>query len=107
MGQVKDAPRYEITTLNDFLRVPEGRLLACLTEFADWIEVNRRVRDLVATLAPDTPIEQVVTAERFVWIDDGERNVGISLRDPDGEVLRVDFPEHGEPEMQVRPKEAQ
>ena len=58
----KEFKTYTIATVQDFLRVPENRLDACLEEFRDWMndvyEFHRR-----------GGIALVVAA--FEWTDDG------------------------------------
>lgn len=95
MGEPK---QYRIESLNDFLRVPEDRLLACLEEFVDWLEITRRMDALVRTIAPDHPADQpILTATSFVWIDDGARNMSMTLRSHDdtSDLMRVHWPEGG------------
>jgi len=95
---VSEHPSYHITTLADFLKVPEDRLAMCLVEFADWLEVTRRTDDLLRTLVPDYPADQpLVKAECFEWIDDGERNITMHLRDTNGNpAIDAHLPEEGE-----------
>jgi hypothetical protein len=100
-------PTYQIAALSDFRKVPEDRLAACLTEFADWLEITRRADALLRSLAPDHPADQPILAdELFVWIDDGARNVDMRLTAKDGEpdLIHVSWPESGETTVTVKGK---
>lgn len=68
------ADTYRIETLADFVKVPAARRGACLEEFATWIEVAEATAGFFeACGARSEPVA-------FTWIDDGERNITVSVR---------------------------
>lgn len=73
-------PQYTIQTVGDFLKVPEDRLDACLEEFKTFLEQSRafmEMADATADLVGEDKSKNIVQA--YVWIDDGEKNVTISI----------------------------
>lgn len=74
MTQQKDAPRYEIATIQDFTKIPADRLCAALGEFAAFIEFIGSMKGLVA-------------ADKFTWVDDGKHNVSGVIRDQNGDAI--------------------
>jgi hypothetical protein len=71
--------RYEIRTVADFLLVPESKRALCLREFGTWLKVHD---PLVALLGgPDVVKMRPV----YTWIDDGKREMSITLHAKGGE----------------------
>jgi hypothetical protein len=74
------APKYEIKTVQDFLKVPEDRLEECLKEFRDYLDIARSVSKLVKATgellgAKGTEAE----VGCFNWCDDGIRKGTLRL----------------------------
>lgn len=67
---MRDAPRYEIATVDDFCKVPEDRINTCLSEFALFLRMMRPMTDMIGT---------EMKCVTFTWIDDGERNTTWNL----------------------------
>lgn len=61
---------YHIRTVSDFLEVPEDRREVCVSEFLMWLSIYA---DAMVLLSP-AKWDGV-----FQWIDDGERNVRLTL----------------------------
>lgn len=85
--------KYEIATVEDFLKVPEDKLSECLKDFASWVGMVRLVRDL----GPE--IVKLREHGNFVWTDDGKREANIHLH-ADGQeqafaALKFTFPAEG------------
>lgn len=75
----EDPPRYKIDHINDFLCVPPDRLEACLKEFAVFLAMTGEIKQLIAGLPAEMVTDDMVRAQSFVWIDDGENNVTLHL----------------------------
>ena len=73
---MSEAPTYPINTIHDFATVPEDRLDDCLRDFRLFLRMMRPLSDLLGT--------QFVPA--FTWVDDGEKNVRITIdgMEPEG-----------------------
>ena len=69
-----DHPTYKIERISDFLAVPPERLMACWIEFGKWLVLANEIKD-----AGDPYM--------FVWIDDGDTKLAVSLRDHAGEEI--------------------
>jgi hypothetical protein len=66
---------YELRTVADFAKVPRERRAACLAEFATYLKMHD---DFMVLMTPeDRP--GCVTFHHMVWIDDGARNVSVTL----------------------------
>ena len=66
------APRYEIEKVQDFLKVPEDRLDACLAEFRDYLEIVRSLSELAKITGELLGAKQTdTTAGCLNWCDDG------------------------------------
>lgn len=71
---MEEAQSYEIRTLDDFLKVPDDRLDACLAEFADAIRIQRRIQSTFDSIGA---VE--IFGKSFTWIDDGKNNMSITV----------------------------
>jgi len=73
------APRYEIEKVQDFLKVPEIELDACLAEFRDYWKSSEA--SVNSQKSPENCSEQQTdtTAGCFNWCDDGIRKGTIHL----------------------------
>jgi len=67
---------YRIEKVQDFLKVPPGRINACLKEFRGWIDFALLMRKVIVSASGD---DGVFEDGEFVWIDDGKRNVSMIL----------------------------
>jgi hypothetical protein len=78
------APQYESQHVDDFLNVPEDRLDDCLDEFRTFLNLHIAqravVKGLTKVLMPDV---KASTTAKFVWIDDGKKNVGVVFQEPE------------------------
>lgn len=62
--------RYDINTVDDFLKVPEDRLPLCLQEFLVFLKIIRRAHAIeVVKIQPTT----------YKWIDDDEHIAHVKL----------------------------
>ena len=73
------APEYEIININDFLKVPEDRVDACLKEFRTFIALMRAHGDLTKSLGEFIGVDAGIECKRFVWVDDDLGNVEINM----------------------------
>jgi hypothetical protein len=85
---MSESPKYEISSVADFLKVPENRIEECLKDFAKFVELARATQGLL-----DAVTEQVVLdnnldlrdgdltweCNKFTWIDDGENKATITI----------------------------
>jgi len=69
---------YLIQSLEDFYKIPEEKVEACLKDFAVWLELGRSInlfQDLIGI--------KCIEREGFIWIDDektGIRDIRVSVR---------------------------
>ena len=90
-----EAPRYEIRTIADFLKVPEDRLDACLDDFRASAHLMRPMADLVEAITEDygegeKPIGVTVEPQSFVWIDDGVKHITLAIKAPQAQAQEWD-----------------
>ncbi len=71
-----DSPEYLITSIDDFLQVPQDRLAACLIEFHDYMAALRIEREAACVAADADGAE----TKGFVWRDDGARRRVITFQ---------------------------
>jgi len=72
---MSDSKSYRIESLHDFASVPEDRLMACLEEFADWVDMCRLITK------GEKPHPAMTLS--FTWCDDGKRDVTFSFTVPE------------------------
>lgn len=72
-------PEYRIEMVQDFLKVPPGRINACLEEFRDWIDFALKMRDVIVVDSEHAGANSVFEDGEFVWIDDGKRDHTVIL----------------------------
>ncbi len=65
---------YKITKVEDFLKVPEDRLEACLAEFPTFLAAAKPAVELAEAMNVRDSLEAA-----YVWIDDGKTDVTISV----------------------------
>jgi hypothetical protein len=71
-------PRYQIANLQDFLKIPQDRLDACLEDFKDYLEMIRplaatfKITKLMAQAKGESLNTETVRYGPMIWIDDGE-----------------------------------
>ena len=70
---------YTIATVGDFLKVPADRQAACLTEFADFLDMARDLSEMVKIMGEIVGAEVESLHGPFIWTDDGKRNRTIVL----------------------------
>lgn len=63
-------PRYKIRTVADFLAVPPDRREVCASEFVLWLAIAEDLKTLVSPAVWDGVFE---------WIDDGKRDISVTL----------------------------
>lgn len=89
-----NAPTYTITTVADFLLVPEDRIGECLREFGLMLEMARAMKRLTESIADEMAKESGAThspgdirfqlVPYFEWIDDGLGTATVRIiTDPD------------------------
>lgn len=76
------APRYRISTVADFGKVPPDRIHVCLAEFEVAVELARRTKAALEAIAAEKGVAAQFPLETFEWVDDGERNATISILPP-------------------------
>ena len=64
-GEVKE---YEIKTLMDFTKVPQGLLPQCLDEFSEWVGIMREAQKTI-----------LIPVEKFTWINDKQRSITVNI----------------------------
>jgi hypothetical protein len=64
--------RYTIEHVSDFLKVPEDRLDACLSDFKEALSCSRLFQ-ATTLLFGEPPLE------KFTWIDDGKTDATIDI----------------------------
>ena len=77
-------PRYSVATLADMAAIPEEALPRFLAELPSMLVEIRRAeeyREALQALLGEGAEVQAMTPQ---WIDDGERNIGISASLEDG-----------------------
>ena len=82
-----DFPSYTMTTVADFLAVPEDRIDACLSEFATFLRVAPHHVALLESVSDALVGEGAIKfplVNKFQWVDDGERNFTATVELPDG-----------------------
>ena len=80
---------YEISTIADFLKVPEEKQAACIADFITWLGLARHNAEAIASLNAILG-EGAVSFDcgRFTWVDDGTQGVSaIGFTTPDGQSL--------------------
>ena len=84
------ANEYIITTLTDFLNVPEDRLASCLADFPEFLKMLR-MKSQIEKSSEDyfaIPAGSVQLAEHFHWVDDGKGGMsGMDFYDKGGNPL--------------------
>lgn len=85
---------YPITRLEDFLKVPEDKLDACLADFKIWLSLARQ-SDVVTSMLDalsGMPGWTTTFMHSFTWIDDGIPGIrAVQITDAnDQSVVRVD-----------------
>jgi hypothetical protein len=85
--------KYKFSTLKEiFDTVPPDKLELCMTEIGRGLAYAAQTRALINAAAGD--VEAVDFSGECVWIDDGLRNVDVTVLDKDGgELMRL----HTEP----------
>ena len=71
---------YRIENIEDFIKVPEGRIDDCLKEFKDFIEMYRSLKELSNVIGDIIDHPEPLRTGGFVWVDDGKRERTISIR---------------------------
>jgi len=66
---------YDIKTVQDFLKVPEDRIVDCLAEFKEGLDIARPFIEMSEILGQ----KGVDIFPQFTWIDDGEKNKTIHV----------------------------
>ena len=87
------AKEYVLSTVSDFLAVPEESLEACLQDFLVWLRVARNAKQIDADMQTffntndgDVTFDQAA----FIWIDDGMTGVSAIhyMHQETGETIR-------------------
>lgn len=73
------SPSYEIECLDDFQKVPSNRIAACLSEFADYLEMVRNFKVLAESVGEMLGVDGALKGQSFVWIDDGKNERTIQV----------------------------
>lgn len=66
------ALEYHITSVTDFLQVPEERRTVCLREFGVWLSIG----EATTALMDGIPVEWPST---FVWVDDDKHEATVGI----------------------------
>jgi hypothetical protein len=86
---------YRISSIKDFLAIPEESIAACLADFKAWIglaregsEFSKDFNDLIGI-----PDATSFIQDSFIWLDDGLSGISrIQLTDHEGEeFVRIEF----------------
>lgn len=72
--------KYVITTVGDFLNVPEERQADCLAEFGDFLGMARGMAELAKIAGEVVGVDASAQIGSFTWIDDGKKNRTIRIR---------------------------
>ncbi|SAL01567.1 hypothetical protein AWB80_08155 [Caballeronia pedi] len=84
---------YPIAALNDFLKVPEEKIDACLADFKQWLGLARQSAVITSMLESfsGVPGGTALFRNSFIWIDDGTPGIrAIQITDEhDKEVVRI------------------
>jgi len=73
------APQYVISTVGDFLKVPEDRQADCLAEFADFLGMARGIVELSSIAGEIVGTDSATEIGPYTWIDDGKKNRTIRI----------------------------
>jgi len=84
------APQYVISTVGDFLKVPEDRQADCLSEFADFLSAARDIVELASIVGEIVRADAAAKIGPYTWIDDGKKNRTIRIS---AQNARLDQPE--------------
>lgn len=89
---------YEISTVDDFLKVPPDRLDDCLEDLKTYLEVKRELAgyfDFIFMLAEAEggSIRDGVSEGPFIWIDDGNptNQMTVEFIDTDDGGMKVEI----------------
>jgi len=79
---MNDKKKYEMRTVNDFLKVPIDRLDDCLKEFKTALTMHKNLSELIKiagdTLSKHNPVEET-RMPSFTWIDDDKKNMKVKI----------------------------
>lgn len=87
---------YRISTIADFLAVPEDKIDACLADFKQWISIAREPSTLETAIddLAGAPGSTKFMTVGFTWVDDGIPGLSavdiVGVENPD-ELLRLHF----------------
>jgi hypothetical protein len=74
---------YIIEKVGDLLKVPEDKIDLCLSELKEALATVRGIQgvaDLCSEMTTgEKPEETIIPLQRFVWHDDGKKNVNINI----------------------------
>lgn len=88
---MSEAKEYHISTVTDFLAVPQERRKVALAEFGEWLLLWDAIKPLVDAGA-------VAASEAFIWVDDDLGEARIGVKDGNGKVLaKVTVPMEPQP----------
>jgi hypothetical protein len=84
---------YPISSVADFLTIPEDKIDACLADFKSWISLARHSSAISTMLQACAPAEisAMFVTHSFLWIDDGVpglRHIQITDQN-DHEIVRI------------------
>lgn len=82
-----EAKRYEISSVNDFLKVPEEKLDRCLEEFKTALVTHKVMTALfmssIEALAGKeidwNESAEITSMPKFTWIDDDKGNITVRI----------------------------
>ena len=81
------AAEYRISTLADFLAVPEDKIDVCLADFKTWLGMARDPSGLTQMVdnLTGTPGAARFLTDGFTWVDDGIAGLtALDITDPEG-----------------------
>lgn len=82
---------YELRTVADFMALPPEKMDACLLDFAAWLAMHMKAREIAGQFRIATPTDV------FAWVDDGKHIATVTLSH-EGEVIASHSHEFAPPE---------
>ena len=63
--------KYQIETVNDFLKIPEDKIDKCLDELKDVLKTTNNLYKL-GKIISDYKEKEPISLNKFIWKDDGK-----------------------------------
>jgi hypothetical protein len=69
---MSEHPKHHIRTVDDFLKIPQEKLMHCLQDFQNWLTfATSEEMQLMLRAIP----EMKPSFSEFIWVDDGKHEI--------------------------------